>query len=61
MSNKALGHLLEGYVSNEQLAALAAIDISNIGIDSRLITSNGLLVALNGAQTDGRLFINKAI
>lgn len=61
MSNKALSHLLEGYVTNEQLAALAAIDISNIGIDSRLITTNGLFVALNGAQTDGRLYINKAI
>ncbi len=61
MSNKALSHLLEGYVSNEQLAALAAIDISNIGIDSRLITTNGLFIALNGAQTDGRLYIDKAI
>lgn len=61
MNNKELCHLLDGIVEPERLDTLIDIDISNIQLDSRLITTNGLFVALKGAQTDGRLYINKAI
>jgi UDP-N-acetylmuramoyl-L-alanyl-D-glutamate--2,6-diaminopimelate ligase len=61
MSNKELSYLLADIASEKQLHEVADLDISNIHLDSRLITKNGLFVALNGAQTDGRLYINKAI
>jgi len=61
MNNKELKHLLEDIATDEQQSLLAGINISNIHLDSRLIVTDGLFVALNGAQTDGRLFIDKAI
>lgn len=61
MNNKELAHLLDGIISPRELQTLIDIDISNIELDSRLITTNGLFVALKGAQTDGRLYIEKAI
>lgn len=60
-SSKMLTQLLKGIIDNEQLNLLSNIEINHIQLDSRLISSNGLFVALNGAQTDGRLYINKAI
>ncbi len=61
MSNKELSHLLNGFITDAIVDTLKNIDISNIQLDSRLLTTNGLFVALNGTQTDGRLYINKAI
>ena len=61
MSNKDLSHLLNGFITDAIVDTLKNIDISNIQLDSRLLTTNGLFVALNGTQTDGRLYINKAI
>ena len=60
MSNKELSHLLNGLIADTTVDKLQNIDISNIQLDSRLVTTNGLFVALNGEQTDGRLYINKA-
>lgn len=60
MNNKELSHLLDGLVANTIANKLKNIDISCIQLDSRLVTTNGLFVALHGAQTDGRLYINKA-
>ena len=38
-----------------------AIEITNIQLDTRLITPGSLFLALKGHQTDGRRFISKAI
>jgi len=61
MLNKALKVLLTDIVDEHVLSTLSEISISNIELDSRLIMNNGLFVALNGAQTDGRLYIESAI
>lgn len=61
MSNKVLAHLLSGLVDDKVLNHCLDIDISNIQLDSRRISTHGLFIALNGAQTDGRLYIDKAV
>ncbi|AGH80636.1 UDP-N-acetylmuramyl-tripeptide synthetase [Psychromonas sp. CNPT3] len=42
-------------------AYLANLDVQGMSLDSREIKKNGLFVALQGAQLDGRSFIEKAI
>lgn len=61
MPNKTLNTLLKGIIDDQVLSTLPKVLIDNIELDSRLITKNGLFVALNGAQTDGRLYIESAI
>lgn len=38
-----------------------AIEVSSLALDSRLVEPNGLFAATRGANTDGHLFIDKAI
>jgi len=61
MLNKPLNILLKGIIDDQVLSTLSEISVSHIELDSRLITNNGLFIALNGTQTDGRLYIKSAI
>jgi len=61
MLNKPLNILLKDIIDDQMLSTLSEISVSHIELDSRLITNNGLFIALNGTQTDGRLYIQSAI
>lgn len=61
LNYKKLSVLLEGIIDDSFLDTVINIEINNIQLDSRLILENGLFVALNGTQTDGRAYITKAI
>ena len=66
MSNKrlpsiVLSSLLQVLLNDEQLLSLSKLNISHLTLDSREVCQGSLFVALNGAQTDGRRFCNKAI
>jgi UDP-N-acetylmuramoyl-L-alanyl-D-glutamate--2,6-diaminopimelate ligase len=43
------------------VAGSADVEVSGINIDSRLVASGHLFVALKGTQTDGHRFIAKAV
>ncbi|MDP2561457.1 UDP-N-acetylmuramoyl-L-alanyl-D-glutamate--2,6-diaminopimelate ligase [Psychrobium sp. 1_MG-2023] len=61
MNNKSLINLLALDTVTNYAAELNGISVNAITLDSRQVSAGSLFVALNGAQTDGRLYIDKAI
>jgi UDP-N-acetylmuramoyl-L-alanyl-D-glutamate--2,6-diaminopimelate ligase len=45
----------------KEVLGSTAIDVSNIQIDSRKVTAGAVFVAIRGVQSDGHLFIEKAV
>lgn len=52
---------LQNLLPNLELVGAATIEISGINLDSRVIQSGDIFIALVGAKIDGRQFIAKAI
>lgn len=58
---RSLHQMLRSVVSEELLSQIEPLNVQAITLDSRCVTSGGLFVALGGANTDGRLYIDAAI
>ena len=56
-----LSTLLQALLNDEQRLSLSKLQVNHLTLDSREVRQGSLFVALNGAQTDGRRFCNKAI
>jgi len=65
MSNKLyqqdLTTLLADLVDEQHLSQIAQVKVSGLTLDSRHVKSGSVFVALNGSNTDGRLYIEQAI
>lgn len=65
MSNSAMScslhQLLKNVVNDQLLSQIEPLDVTAVTLDSRQVSEGGLFVALSGANTDGRLYIDGAI
>ena len=57
---KRLDSLIQAVNLIDSIGSLA-IQVSSLALDSRLVQKDGLFAATRGSNTDGHLFIDKAI